>query len=168
MARPIGSTLTPAQLAKDYIKKVQGKHIWNKRTVKANDIIRSFQNIKTPINHQPAHEALTAAATITPTIIKKGIITIAPDGANDNLTLSTTTVLIDGLFKGTSGTSSQQLYDMWKLHVINIDGAAQTATIAVGDGDTVISGNAVVAAGTSASFDIKLDTAGTITVLRAS
>tara|TARA_R110002167_G_scaffold169742_2_gene367649 strand:- start:1406 stop:1912 length:507 start_codon:yes stop_codon:yes gene_type:complete len=167
MARPIGSTLTPAQLAKNYIQKVQGKFIWNKRTLKANDIIQSFQNIDTPINHQPAHETLTAAATLTPTILKKGIITIAPDGANDNLTLSGTTVLIDGLFKGTSGISSQQLYDMWTVHIINLDGAAQTATLAAADGDTVVVGNAVIAAGTTAQFDISLTATNALTVLRA-
>lgn len=167
MAGTRGSQLTPAQLEYGIIS-YQNRKIWKNKVLKANDIVYSFQNIDAPINHQPAHEALSAAAAVTSNIIKKGIIVIAPDAANNNLTLSATATLIDGLFNGSSGSSSQQLYDGWKLHIINTDGAAQTATLVAADGSTVIAGNAVVAAGSSASFDIYLSAANTLSVLRAS
>lgn len=167
MAGTRGATLTPAELEYGIIK-YQNRFIWNDKILKSNDIVYSYQNIDTPINHQPAHPALTSATVLTFDYIKPGIITIAPDGANNNLTLGSTDSLINNLFEGVAGVSSQQLYGGWKLHIINIDGAAQTATLVAADGDTVIAGNAVVAAGSSASFDIYLSAANTLSVLRAS
>ena len=55
---------------------------------------------------------------------------------------------------------------MYPLFVIN-SAAGQTLTIVGGSGVTVV-GNAVVAAASSAKFDVSLATATTISILRAS
>ena len=136
------------------------------KILKANDIVYSYQNIDTPINHQPAHPALTSASALTFDLIKPGIITIAPDGANNNLTLGSTDSLINGLFEGVAGVSSQQVYNSWRIYIINLDGAAQTATIVAGDADTTITGNVVVAGGVSAAYDVILESSSTLIVRR--
>lgn len=53
MAGTRGATLTPAELEYGIIK-YQNRFIWSDKILKANDIVYSYQNIDTPINHQPA------------------------------------------------------------------------------------------------------------------
>ena len=132
-----------------------------------NDIVYSFQNVVAPINHQPAHEQFADGnQTLTPTIIKKQIVSMTPTTGR-NLTTSTAAVIIDGLFGGTSGTASHELYEMYKLHIVNAAAATYAITLVGGSGVTVV-GSAVVAANSSAMFDISLATATTISALRAS
>lgn len=165
MAGTRGATLTPAELEYGIIK-YQNRFIWSDKILKANDIVYSYQNIDTPINHQPAHPALNQPTVLTWDYIKPGIITIAPNGANNNLTLGSTDSLINGLFEGVAGVSSQQVYNSWRIYIINLDGAAQTATIVAGDSDTTITGNVVVAGGVSAAYDVVLESSSTLIVRR--
>jgi len=169
MAGTRGTTLTPNELYYGIEKTFSGgeRYIWNSQVLKANDIVYSFQNVDTPINYQPAHEAAADdALTVTPTIIKKQIIVCTPSAAR-NFTTSTAAVIIDGLFGGSSGTASHQVYEMYKLHIINAAAATHAITLVGGSGVTVV-GNAVVAANSAASFDISLASATTISALRAS
>ena len=168
MAGTRGTTLTPNELYYGIEKTFSGgeRYIWNSQVLKANDIVYSFQNVDTPINYQPAHEAAAdSALTVTPTIIKKQIIVCTPTAAR-NFTTSTAAVIIDGLFGGSGGTATHELYEMYPLFVIN-SAAGQTLTIVGGSGVTVV-GNAVVAASSSAKFDVSLASSTTISVLRAS
>ena len=169
MAGTRGQQLNVADLYYGIEKTFSGgeRYIWNSQVLKANDIVYSFQNVVTPINHQPAHEAAAdAALTVTPTIIKKQIIVCTPTAAR-NFTTSTAAVIIDGLFGGTSGTASHELYEMYKLHIVNAAAATYAITLVGGSGVTVV-GSAVVAANSSAMFDISLASSTTISALRAS
>ena len=167
MAGTRGTAYTPTGLSSTTSKTFSGgeRFIWNSKIAKVNDIIYSYQNIDTPINYQPVHETSNIALSVTPTVIKKQIIVSTPAGAI-NFTTSTAATLIDGLFGGTSGTASHELYEMYKLHIINLSGA--NAITMVGNTGATVVGNAVVAAGASASFDVSLATATTVSILRAS
>ena len=167
MAGTRGQEYNVAGLSSTTSKTFSGgeRFIWNAQRAKVNDIVYSYQNIDTPINFQPVHETSNIALSVTPTVIKKQIIVSNPGGAI-NFTTSTAAVLIDGLFGGTSGTASHELYEMHKLHIINLSGA-NAITMVGGTGATIV-GSAVVAAGTSASFDISLASTTTVSVLRAS
>ena len=163
MERPRGATLTPTELEYGIVQ-YQNRFIWSDKILKSNDIAFSYQNIETPINYQPAHETSNIALSVTPTVIKKQIIVSTPAGAI-NFTISTATVLIDGLFGGTSGTASHELYDTYKVHIINLSGA--NAITLLGNTGAAVTGNAVISAGSSASFDISLATATTVSIKRA-
>jgi len=168
MAGTRGQQLNVADLYYGIEKTFSGgeRYIWNSQVLKANDIVYSFQNVVAPINHQPAHEAFADGnQTLTPTIMKKQIVEMTPSTGR-NLTTSTAAVIIDSLFGGSSGTATHELYEMYPLFVIN-SAAGQTLTIVGGSGVTVV-GNAVVAASSSAKFDVSLATATTISILRAS
>ena len=64
MAGTRGTTLTPNELYYGIEKTFSGgeRYIWNSQVLKANDIVYSFQNVDTPINYQPAHEAAAGAS----------------------------------------------------------------------------------------------------------
>tara|TARA_R100001369_G_scaffold84633_1_gene117609 strand:+ start:1494 stop:1997 length:504 start_codon:yes stop_codon:yes gene_type:complete len=167
MAGTRGQEYNVAGLSSTTSKTFSGgeRFIWNAQRAKVNDIVYSYQNIDTPINFQPVHETSNIAFSVTPAVIKKQIIVSTPASAI-NFTCANATVLIDGLFGGTSGTASHELYEMYKLYIINLSGA--NAIALVGNTGVSVSGNVVVLAGDSASFDVTLATATTVSILRAS
>lgn len=164
-----GNAQTPAQLEAAGLVQRPAHKFWSLTKLRANDVIYSYQNIVTPINYQPAHEALTTTLTVTSAIIKKQILAGTADAANVNLTLDSTDNLINGLFGGTGGVSPNPAHEQFDFWVINTDGGGQTFTVVAGDGDTTVSGAAVVADGVAACFSVSLQSGGSqLFVYRAS
>jgi len=102
--------------------------------------------------------ALTAAATLTATqMISSRLFTY--DGAVANITTATATEILAEL-------SGEAVGDTFEIVIVNI-GSSNTATLVAGSGFTRV-GSGAVAAGTSATFMGRIDSASAITIYRVS